>query len=331
MRPMFHLMIDGKDFPKAWQDRVLSISATDLDGFKSDQLSIVLDGRGGYKFTPPVGRNIDLCLGYQGASEGLWPVGTFQLDAYEASAPPETITLIARGAQFAIDGNRTSKTRTWGDVTLADVAQTIAKEHGIDRKNTWVAPKFDKAAFENLQQDNETDWAFLTRLAEAADGTFKPANNQLILLAAGAGKNSTDMLKPEVVLRASDLSSWTFRQDEFTKFTAVCARWHDLAAAETKAVQVGDPTVGDVLELRHGYGSEAAAKRAATAVYKSKERQVGTLRLRLPGNPRIHATTPIRIEGAHRQIDKTPWVAKKVAHTYKADGFTTDVLCEVRT
>ena len=330
MEPAFHLAINNKALSPALRHRVLAIEVTDRDGFTSDSLRVKMDARDWNNVSPHIADNMDVALGYAGQT--LQRIGLFQIDAFNVTGPPDTLTVEARGARFADSDSKNAKTRTWpADISLTDVARTIGKEHGLDEQAVVVAPCFDDVRFPNLQQDHENDWNFLARLAEAVDGTFKPANNQIILLAAGAGTDSMDEPRPTVTLKRGNLTDWDYRRDSLPEYGAVKARWWDLQAAKEQSVTIGDPNSGAILDLLHPLGDEAEAHRAAQTVLRRQQRAAGALRLRLPGAPYIKVTTPITLDSIHTSINGTGWVAKEVKHKLDKNGFTTDVLCEVRT
>ena len=104
-----------------------------------------------------------------------------QIAAVEPEFTPSGVVLSARAYDEAHKLNREKKTRTFQQMSASNMAQKIAGESGIpvgEIKSTSVVHEF-------FQQSNETDWAFLWRLAMMHDYevvvaddkfNFRPAN-----------------------------------------------------------------------------------------------------------------------------------------------------------
>ncbi len=125
-----------------------------------------------------VGRKIELRLSSPDSTTGK-PLFTGKIATLAPEFEGGGCVFVVRGYDASHALNLTRRSRTFQDMTAADIARKVIGDAGLKHD---VAPTSEVAAFE--QQSNETDWRFLWRLAERCgftlsclDGTiqFRPA------------------------------------------------------------------------------------------------------------------------------------------------------------
>jgi phage protein D len=257
MRPEFQILADQLDITARLQDRLLSLYITNEAGFRSDTVELQLDDRDAKIEWPKHGAELDVSLGYR--STGLTAMGRYVVDEIEHANPPSR--LIIRGQ--AIDRQRSlysKQTRSWSNISSADLVTTIAAEHNLTAK---VADNLADIQINHLDQIDESDGHLLTRLANHYDAIAKPASGHLLFLSRGEAQTASGQVLPVPTIPVTSIIRHRLTQAQRSKYAAVRAYWHDPTTATTAAVTAGEGE--PVYSLRHPYASAEEALRAATA------------------------------------------------------------------
>jgi uncharacterized protein len=189
----YRILINGRDVTSTWhaQRRLLEIEVDDREGEASDACTLVLDDRPPHIQWPPEGGDLRLWLG--NTPSELVDLGSFTLDAPEASSPPDLLTVKGHAASYIASGRRmpvqSERSRAWALVTLGDMATTIATEHGlVARVQKEVAGELIDA----IEQVDESDIAFLSRIAKRFDARVRVKSSSTVpsgvLEVVGAGQ-----------------------------------------------------------------------------------------------------------------------------------------------
>ncbi len=319
MTPDFRIIADSVDITAAIRDRLVSLSVSDEVGITSDAAEIVLDDRGGIVELPSPGATLDISLGY--VETGLIPMGLFRSDEVEISGPPDRMIIRAT----AIDTGGTlkeHKTRAWDDVTVQDIVETIAGEHGLTPR---VAPAFAAIPYPHIDQTNESDLHLLTRLAHDHDAVAAVKGGNLIFSARGKGKSVSGEDMPKRSIIKSDVGSWRITLAERGRYKAVTASWHSVEGGEKESLTAGEGE--PIFRLMHVYASKGNVSRAAKAKLASLSRAADTLSLTMPGDALVAAESPLTLSG-FRQGVNGDWIAARVDHRFDGSGFSTTVDAE---
>jgi hypothetical protein len=329
-RPGARITANGKDITtlllgSGGQRAILvSLSITDEAGVKSDRLEMVVDGRqladGTEWGIPPIGSDIEVCLGYEPKPAKM---GTYRLDSWkkESGSGGKLITLSAAAAELTT-ATKEKRMRSYHEMTLGQIADQVAGRHGLQPK---VDANLASAFIEHIDQQGESDMAFMTRLAARYGATFKVGDGKLVFAAQGSLAKPNGSEKPEIVVGPSDVSSWSVTQAERGGHKSAVAYWHDHKAGERKSVTAGQGSPRFV--ERHVYATEAEAKAAANAAIGRLTRGQRSGEFSGPGNPAFYAEAPIRLQGVDPECDGR-FYAKSVRHQFSASGYTTSVTLE---
>ncbi|MBJ3796756.1 phage late control D family protein [Enterobacter asburiae] len=362
--PAFMLKLDNDDITQDFSDRLISLTMTDNRGFEADQLDIELDDTDGQIALPPRGATLTLWLGWQGSA--LIKKGTFTVDEIEHRGAPDTLTIRGRSADFRGTLN-SRREQSWHDTTLGQIVETIAARNKLTAS---VADALKAVAVPHIDQSQESDAVFLSRLAERNGASVSVKAGKLLFLKAGSGKTASGKPIPQMTLERGDGDRHQFAIADREAYTGVSAKWlhtkdpkpqkqkvklqrkpkeqHLRALQHPKATKApanakakkeqeareGEYMAGEadnVLELTTIYATQAQAMRAAQAKWDKLQRGVAEFSISLAiGRADLFPETPVAVKGFKRVIDDQAWIISRVVHNLNSNGYTTGLELEVK-
>lgn len=362
--PAFMLKQDNEDITQDFSDRLISLTMTDNRGFEADQLDIELDDTDGQIAMPPRGATLTLWLGWQGSA--LIKKGTFTIDEIEHHGAPDTLTIRGRSADFRGSLN-SRREQSWHDTTLGVIVETIAARNKLEAS---VADTLKAIPVPHIDQSQESDAVFLSRLADRNGAAVSVKAGNLLFLKAGSGKTASGRTIPQMTLERGDGDRHQFAIADREAYTGVTAKWlhtrdpkpqkqkvklkrkpkekHLRALQHPKATKApakakakkeqeareGEYMVGEsdnVLELTTIYATKAQAMRAAQAKWDKLQRGVAEFSISLAiGRADLFPETPIAVKGFKRVIDEQAWIISRVVHNLNGNGYTTGLELEVK-
>lgn len=359
LTPQAVLTINGRPFGTKTQSRIISISLTDKRGFEADELNIELDDEGGAIAIPEIGNEITLQLGY--AETGLIDKGKFKVSEFTASGSPDRLNITARAADLA-ETLAEQVEKSWHKKTLYEIIETIAKKHGYPHK---IADRYKQEKIAHIDQTNESDASFMSRLAEQYDAIATVKNGTLLFIPAGGGETAGGKPIPPAAITRAAGDSHSFSYSTSDSYSAVRAYYTDRRTGNKKEVVVNqdnayperktvkkekkvkgktfqankkeninrriDATGQKIKTLRHLYATENAAWSGARSAYKKLKRGTAQFSITLAaGRPDLFPETPATVSGFKPEIDAEQWLVTEAAHKLDGGGYTTAITLEAR-
>ncbi|CNH74372.1 phage late control D family protein [Yersinia enterocolitica] len=360
--PAFMLTLGGPDITANLSRRLVSLTMTDNRGFEADQLDIELDDSDGLVAMPARGAVLSLFLGWQGTA--LMGKGQFTVDEIEHRGAPDTLTIRARSADFRGSLN-SRREASYHDTTLGAVVKQIAQRNKLVAS---LARDFAEITIPHIDQSQESDIKFLTRLAERNGAEVSVKAGKLLFLKAGRGVTASGKPIPMIVIERSDGDRHQFTIADRNAYSGVTANWlhtkgpqpkkqkvklqrkpkaqhlralqHPKARPTTpKAIKPPEERQGEylageadnVLALTTVYATKAQAMRAAQAKWDKLQRSVAEFSINLAiGRADLYPETPVTLKGFKSVIDQQTWIITKVTHNLGDNGYTTALALEVK-
>ncbi|MDX7924116.1 phage late control D family protein [Aeromonas media] len=350
--PAYQVLVDGKDISAAIRPRLMSMTITDNRGFTADTIEITLDDSDGQLDMPRRGATLRALIGWQG--QALVDKGTYKIDEVEHGGAPDVLTIRGKSADLR-GGMNKLREQSWHQTTVSGIVSQVAARYQL---TPCVGDSLKGLLIDHIDQANESDLAFLTRLAGQCDGIATVKNGRLLFIKAGQGTTASDLPLPAITITRRDGDQHRFSVADRDAYTGVTAYWQDNKAAEKKRVEVkrkkktklkqerplppgvmvnkqeNELLVGsseNVKELRHVYASQANAMRAARAEWEKLQRGVADFQITLAmGRPELYPEQPTTVRGFKPQIDEADWLLTQVVHDLTNQGYTNRVQLEVK-
>lgn len=363
LTPDYMLTLGSRDITGNISSRLMSMTLTDNRGFEADQLDIALDDADGRLELPLRGAVLSLFIGWKGFA--LISKGSFTVDEIEHRGAPDIVTIRARSADFRGTLN-SRREASWHDTTLGAIVEAIAIRNKLTAS---VAPALAGIKIPHIDQSQESDAKFLTRLAERNGGEVSVKAGRLLFLKAGQGVTASGKPIPQVTITRADGDRHQFSIADRGAYTGVTAKWlhtknpksqkqtvkltrkpkeqhlralqHPKAKPLAKGKTLKEPEAREgeymageadnVLALTTIFATKAQAMRAAQAKWDKLQRGVAEFSIALAtGRADLHPEMPVQVNGFKRVIDEQSWTLTKVTHSLNNNGYTTTLELEVK-
>ncbi|WP_458129491.1 phage late control D family protein [Pseudomonas sp. Z2-11] len=321
MKPTYRIVADGKDITALINDRLLSLRTSDKPGMDSDDFELRIDDRDQAVALPTRGAGIEVYLGYTG--QALTRLGRYTVDEIELSGPPDTLVIRGKASDMRGSG-KTVRSGSWENVPLQQIVRDVAARNG------WqpVCPVQTKVP--RVDQLNESDYNFITRLAKQYDCTAKLADGKLLVMPRQGGQTASGKNLSPVVLRRADLSRYQFRLGDRNTQKAVRTKHQDKKSGALKVVELDNDDLPNSLPAvhtdRHIYPNKSAAEQAAKARLAAFNRSSAGVRLEMAGRTDVFAERSIIVQGIKPGLDGE-YLAEAVEQMFTSSGWTTTVEC----
>lgn len=321
MQPVFRIVADGKDITALINDRLLLLRTTDKPGMDSDEFELRIDDRDGQVALPARGAAIEVHLGYAG--QVLTRLGRYAVDEVELSGPPDRIVIRGKASDMRGSG-KTVRSGSWENVTLQQIVRDIAARNG------WQPVCPLTVQVPRIDQFNESDFNFITRLGRLFDCTAKVANGSLLVMPRQAGKSASGKALGNVRISRSDVRSWQLRMNDKGTHKAVKTRHLDSKTGRQTVVDLNNDGAPHDLSAvhtdRHLYPNRNAAEQAAKARLAALNRSTANLRLEMPGRTDLFVERTLDAQGFKPGLDGE-YLIESIEQVFSASGWSTTVEC----
>lgn len=214
-RTVVRLTFAGVDISADINKHLLSLTYTDNEEDKTDDLQLSLDDREGvwlgkWLNTPGASKGVEISAVIvqknweSNGKDRVLDCGVFEIDTVDGSGPPAKATIKAGSIPYKSTVRTQKKTKAWENYTLSGIAKEIAGKNGL---TCMFESAFDPL-YTRKEQIQESDITFLQRLCKAAGISLK-VTAKIIVLFDAAAYEQKDAVR--VIKRGTaDVSSWSF-------------------------------------------------------------------------------------------------------------------------
>jgi phage protein D len=294
--------------------RLISWEHIDAAGIESDQLTLTVDLEG-LDGLPSLGGKIGLKVGYR--ETGLVDKGQFKVTRLTPTLFPFRLTLVATAAPFSKDdetGFKQRRTASHGPTTLGALFRELVSRHGFSPR---VAPDVSLIRIEHIDQSNETDMGFLTRLAKKYNVVAKPYDDVYVLARPGQTKSLSGKVLANVILSVTSNNrpgdhafvSATLEESARAQTQGCTTCYWDGAACVQREVKTG---IAPFKTLRQPQPSEADAIAVGEGEVRKMLRQKYKVKITCPGDPLLAAEGLVLLDDTWPDFMRGRWSIEKV-------------------
>lgn len=286
--PTLRVVFNSVDITKEITPLVLRLEYTDHSGGADDEVEIELvnDGRWWGSWYPEKGTTVEVWIGYEG--EPLLPCGKFEIEEISFDGPPDRVSFHCVSTSLRKQ-MRTKKTRAWENTTLSQIVKDIAKEYG--GRVIWEG---EDIPFRRIDQKNETDIAFLQRLASDYGFKFKVAGNTLVFIKS----KRLEALPPVATIRREQCLNHSIDDKAHKVYRGAEVIYFDPKENRKKSykIELPDIPVGDYLRVETRNENLQQAIEKAKAKLRRKNKGERTISLTLVGNTKLVAGQVVELK-----------------------------------
>lgn len=326
-RATVRLSIAGVDASRDIAPGLLSFIFTDQASGQADDLCVTLEDRDHLWKGPWRPEKQDVleasitARDWFGQGQHLeLPCGAYEVDEIECSGPPDVVRI--KGSSTAVSSSlrREKKTKAFENTTLEAVAADIAAANGLEL--LYEAQAF---SITRVDQREESDLAFLQRLAKKYGLNCKVSDTQLILFAG----QIYDAKEPVAVIRRGEawISRFSFRDQSHEQFKdCECSYWEpeEKELRSGKFSCPGTAPSGQTLKINQRCESLAEAEAVAQNNLRQKNKQEKEGSLDLAGDPRLVAGSTVIVTG-FGAYDGTYFIEQATHSVSRGSGYTTKI------
>lgn len=338
MEALFKLTANNIDYTQVIEENYESITYIDKAGYENDELTIVLNDEPVTRI-PQVGSKISFYLGYANSSayeektNMMVHQGDFYLNEIEESGPaPAKLTLTFNPTNL-LSQYKESKTRTWENKTIGDIASQIALENG-------VTPKIDLTLkdilINHIDQIKQTDVHFLSNMLRNYKGILKLTSRYLVVATRQSLNSITGITLDTVLIDLSSVKDYRAVTQMASEYSGVKVTVRNTDTAESEEILIGEETNNEktkdksVTVIRTPFATREEATKAGQTKLNSLKRKKQTMEITLLGDPTIKAERSLQVVNT-RRIFPVNWLTSVVTHTLSKSGYVTKIDCELPT
>ncbi|MCQ9065265.1 phage late control D family protein [Vibrio diabolicus] len=296
----------------------------DVSGEETDQIKLKVAAPD-IDSLPPEGVTIGFDIGIADDEPIQWfSRGQFTITRITPQLFPHVFTIVATAAPFQVNDQTEFKQRrsqTYSG-TLGGIFREVVSRHDLSPR---VDPELDGIGVEHVDQTDETDMSFLTRLARKYDAVAKPVESFYVLARRGKVKSlSGKTLDPVYIdLPANNqpteksFTNASLNMPSRKQFKGIKAAWWNDGTGEEVIEMVG---MKPFKKLTQTYQSADQARQAAQDELRKVERTGTEIRLDLPANPRFYAEGIVKTSNQFPLYMQGEWSLDRVVMTGGKQG-----------
>ena len=295
------------------ESQITAFDYTDVASGQSDSVSITMHdiGHEWMGSLMPI-RGADIGAKIKASEwEGLssFDCGTFILDDISFSGKPTNCVLGGVSVPAMDDFKSLPRTHTWEKATIEQIAAQIAQSAGVAL--CYDAPAVQIA---EIEQNQQTDSAFLYQLCEKYGLALKVYNHKLVIFDIAAYEEKGAV----VTFSEKDMEKWSYKTTVEGTYTGVNLNYTDPDTEDTINVSMG--AQGRMYSMNTQASSRYDAELQAAAKVNQANRSIETMDVTIKPRSGIVASHCVNISGIGK-IDGKYYV-DKVKHSVGSKGYT---------
>lgn len=307
---------NGKNISQSIKPYIESFRYTDVASGESDAIDITLNDRS-YLFMkkmPLKGDKINVSiLRHNWTKSGdtrRFNCGKFFLDDLSFSEPPRICEIGAVSSPVKGEFKSTSRTKTYKNVTLREIAKTIAKRAKMTLH--YSAPSI---RIKEVQQNKQADSDFLLSLCQEYGMGLKLYNGKIVVFS----EETYEQKKVKCILHRKEVVEYSWNTTLQGTYTGAKVSFTGADANKTTKITIGRSGRMYTAEVSASTSAEAVWKAKAKLAEENKKRTTMTITV-MPGK-NIVATDTIKVAGFYKLSGK--YYVDKVEHSISpTSGYT---------
>jgi len=300
-RISYDLKYNGTSLTADIDPFITSLSFTDNFTGSADDISINLVDKDNLwigNWMPEKGAAIQAVLvippGWGNKSTIKRNLGYYEIDESSGGGPPTSVSLKATSIpqESSIKGEK--KSRSWEKTTLKKVLTDVAKKNGLG----IYYDAADNPSFDRLDQEYESDGAFLYRLCNENGLALKLANKKVYAI-------DEEQLESEdfvTTIKRTDqlIKKWSFKDTLNGSYKSCKVTYTDTQKKKTfnkTFTPSRPPKTGRVLIVNEEVDSDAAAYRLAKKKLRDANKEATTVTITMAGIINLYAGQNVKLSG----------------------------------
>jgi len=311
---------NDKDITADVSNDLIEFTYTDKEHGAADTVSLAFNDkklRWQNDWFPDKAARLKISFGLVGR---IMPAGTFQIDTFNLSGPPDVakITGIAAGITKDV---RTKKNVTHENKTLKQIAQTVADAHGFT-----ISGEIAEINIKREKQNKETDLGFLKRLAEEYGYIFSLRDSVITFFDIF----DLEDIEPVVTLDKTECAAYDFN-NKITgtygkgriRHTKSNSKYAIEANADLGVLSNGQQSSSaDALEIHAQVEDELQGKFKVKAALHKHNKRLSECEIDTDGNPYLVAGNNVELTG-FGEVSGTYHITESRHRSNKQDGYNT--------
>lgn len=304
-----YLSYNGKSLSKQLKGFVEGFSYTDIASGESDSIELTLNNRDMRfmnKNKPYKGDRITAVINLHNwikkGQTKSFKCGRFILDDLSFGEPPLTCTIGAVSIPARSEFKCRKRTKIYKNVTVREIARTVAKRAGVA-----LHYSAGRIHVKEIEQSKTADSEFLQSLCEEYGLGLKIYKEKIVIF----DEEEYEKKAPVATLsRKKDIVSWTWNTTLQGTYTGAKVEYTDSDDSKKHSITVGKK--GRMLDVNVTAFSKKDAGLKAKAKLAEENKKRTTMSLTIFPNPKIVATSTIRVSGLYKLSGK--YYVDKVTH-----------------
>ncbi|MBJ2148252.1 hypothetical protein JC606_17990 [Vibrio sp. IB15] len=298
---------------------LISWSLTDSDdGTKADRLTLNFSGSQLQEYIPKSGCEWSVTIDGEHR-------GAFQVSSVTEHLHPVKLVVQLTPAKFSVEdrsGFKEPRRRSFPPATVSDVVKAVMEPHGYDVR---VSPELACLLTGHLNQNEETDSAFITRLATMYDAIAKPIDRMYVFGKRGSLKTLAGNVQRSIIISAQDVQKGSAKiaHPSNIRFKGIKAEWQTTETGESGTAKIGHKPYYLIQDTVFKSADEATQR--AEAKLSEFNRRVQRFSATLRGKPGLFAESAMKLEGFCSLHSKGNWSIKSVTLSGTRSTYTIQV------